>query len=286
MIIDHDTDFLYLPDRLQEMRYKDFYHPFVQLLHDNNIPFDILESTSDIWCRDYMPVQVRKDRFIQFQYDPDYLDGRDDLKTNGKAVAKSIGIEIIPSNINLDGGNVVKVDNKVILTDKIFKENQDFAPNDLIQELKLLFETENLIIIPKLPYDDIGHSDGMVRFLDETTVLVNDYSNTEQSKSWQEKFKKSLAEYNIGTIEIPYIEVTTKNDEGICPAIGCYINYLQVGDLIFLPQFGIAEDQLAEKQFKDIFKGKTVIPVNCNSIAERGGVLNCISWNIKAQVPQ
>ena len=36
-----------------------------------------------------------------------------------------------------------------------------------------------LIVIPKEPYDEIGHADGMVRFLDAKTVLVNDYSEVD-----------------------------------------------------------------------------------------------------------
>ena len=33
----------------------------------------LLLNTRDVWVRDYMPVQVSKDRFIQFRYEPDYL---------------------------------------------------------------------------------------------------------------------------------------------------------------------------------------------------------------------
>jgi hypothetical protein len=32
-----------------------------------------IDGTKDIWCRDYMPVQLDTHRFVQFRYDPDYL---------------------------------------------------------------------------------------------------------------------------------------------------------------------------------------------------------------------
>jgi agmatine/peptidylarginine deiminase len=47
----------------------------------------------------------------------------------------------------------------------------------LIQQLKNLFKVDQLIIIPKDPNDFTGHADGMVRFVDDKTVLVNKYSN-------------------------------------------------------------------------------------------------------------
>ena len=33
--------------------------------------------------------------------------------------------------------------------------------------------------------------------------------------------------------------------------------------------------------FEDVFPNSEIIPVVSNEIAEKGGVLNCVSWNIK-----
>ena len=66
-----------------------------------------LPETKDIWCRDYMPVQVDEDTFCQFMYDPDYLRGYDHLKTppascRVPAMKKCRSVDLV-----LDGGNVV-----------------------------------------------------------------------------------------------------------------------------------------------------------------------------------
>jgi len=49
--------------------------------------------------------------------------------------------------------------------------------------------------------------------------------------------------------------------------------------IIFLPVFGLLEDEPALEKLSSIFKEK-ILPVPSNEIAKEGGVLNCISWNI------
>lgn len=72
MIAEWDTNCLFVSDRLE----KDDPLLFASLrsaLHGNAIEF--ITETSDIWCRDYMPVQLSENSFCQFTYRPDYLKG-------------------------------------------------------------------------------------------------------------------------------------------------------------------------------------------------------------------
>ena len=63
-------------------------------------------------------------------------------------------------------------------------------------------------------------------------------------------------------------------------AYGCYINYLRMVDVIFLPSFGNKEhDAVALHKFNELFS--QVIQVPSREIAAQGGVLNCISWTVK-----
>ena len=47
----------------------------------NGVPIEVIPGTADIWCRDYMPIQLDQDRFCQFVYAPDYLRGYEHLIT-------------------------------------------------------------------------------------------------------------------------------------------------------------------------------------------------------------
>jgi len=226
-----------------------------------------------------MPVQVTKNKFVHFRYDPDYLKGYDELKTKIGDIVHSIGLEIIHTDINIDGGNVIKAQNKVILTDMIFRENKAYDHDKLIEDLQKLFETEHIIIIPHVPYDIFGHADGMVRFLNEDIVLVSDFSKI-IGKTFQEKLEKSLEVNYLQTIRIPYKCRSIKNENGIYLATGCYINFFQIGNLIILPAFGLSDDKVALRQIEELHPNHKVLILNSQDVAFDGGVLNCITWNI------
>ena len=65
-------------------------------------------------------------------------------------------------------------------------------------------------------------------------------------------------------------------------ADGCYINYAQIGDLIIFPQFGINKDAEALAKIQELYPEPDfdVEPIDSRIIAERGGILNCMTWNI------
>ena len=44
-----------------------------EVLERYEVPWSLLEGTNDIWCRDYMPIQVLPNHFMGYDYHPDYL---------------------------------------------------------------------------------------------------------------------------------------------------------------------------------------------------------------------
>ncbi len=124
-----------------------------------------------------MPIQVDSSKFVRFVYNPSYLKSKKIQKTISDVdeICEQIGIETIKSNIVLDGGNVTRTTDKVIMTDRIFIENPNYNRKQLIKELHDLFQVDKLFLVPEQPKDFTGHSDGMVRFIDEQTVIINDY---------------------------------------------------------------------------------------------------------------
>jgi agmatine deiminase len=49
---------------------------------------------------------------------------------------------------------------------------------------------------------------------------------------------------------------------------------------VIIPTFNQKEDDLAVKQFEQIFNGFNIATIDGNDLAKQGGLLNCISWNI------
>jgi len=90
-----------------------------RVLKEHRVPVRFLEGTADIWIKDYAPVQVTKNRFIKFRYDPDYLRGCE-AQITGDGIfgqLQELG-QINRSDLVVDGGNVVAARTKVILTEK------------------------------------------------------------------------------------------------------------------------------------------------------------------------
>ena len=262
---------LYFSSQLNTPKYKPAAERMFAALDLFNIKYKLLNNTNDIWARDYMPVKTKSGKYVSFWYEPSYLADDLQLRTNFKTdIAPSFKVDnLVYTDINLDGGNVVfsPSKEKVIISDRVFSENPEYDKNTLLLELENLLEA-SVLIIPSLKSDMTGHADGMVRFVDENTVVTNAPLSP---YGFEAKFKKTLQKYGINVIDFPYFY--SKGDS----AVGCYLNYLATEKSIFLPVFGVDTDNEAIKLAKNIFD-KTIIPVNINEIAEYGGLLNCISW--------
>ena len=270
---------VYLSALLRE-RFPDTCARLVSLLGEHGIPCRFLEGTRDVWCRDYMPVQTASGKLVQFRYDPSYLRGKPEWeasRTDPAEVCRANGITPDRiSDINLDGGNVLLCDGRAVISDRVFTENPDRDRQQLLTELSDLLEAE-IILIPALKSDMTGHADGMVRFIDRTTLLGNDRAL--EYKYWSQGIDASLLQHAMRYEDVPFF-YDYKDPKHPNHAIGVYVNYLAVGNLIVLPEFGVPGNKDAEAlaRIRALFPARTVVPFNCNDIALEGGLLNCITW--------
>lgn len=279
MISDSQTNFLYFSDILPT-EHPEFFKRFEAVLKECGIPFAFLPGTKDIWAKDFMPVQTREDEFIQFRYEPDYLmDTPKNRATisNVDAICKAIGIKPIKSDVNLDGGNVSKSNERVILCEKVFFENEELDEDDLIEELLEHFniKEEKLFFVPWDENDFTGHADGMVRFIDHQTLLINDY--WQEDESFQDLFKEAIEATGLDVIILPY---EPEDDPTLVSAVGLYLNYLEMEQAVIVPVFNLPSDAKAMEILSELFKDKKVVALECIELARTGGILNCISWNI------
>ncbi|MDX5338748.1 MAG: agmatine deiminase family protein [Cyclobacteriaceae bacterium] len=276
MTPDSQTNFLYLADSLPK-KYPEFYARLEKELKKHKVDFGFLPGTKDVWAVDYMPIQVGK-KFVQFRYDPSYLRFKkyEKTKSDVDGICLSLGIQTQKSEIILDGGNLLRSAHQAFVTDWIFEDNPDWERKALMEELKNLLELDRIFLIPAQPGDFTGHADGMVRFVDEKTILANDYSK--EPKKFYEAFEIALHNTGLEVIKLPYpIYNNPSNDY----ANGDYINYLQMEKVIFAPIFGFKEDEEVIRILEQAFPKDSIIPIESNDLARNGGILNCISWNIR-----
>ena len=280
--LDNEGQNVYMSELLMS-KFRETCKNLIKILEKHHVNHSFIKGTKDIWCRDYMPVQTESGKLIQFKYDPSYLKGKkewEESRSDVKEICEKNNIVATESDINLDGGNVLICDGRAIISDRIYSENPDKTREELRKELAMLLECE-IIVIPSLnkTVDFTGHADGMVRFVDRNTVLGIKYDD-KYKKDWWKNTQKVLDTYNISFIEIPFFEDETDREHPES-AIGVYVNYLEVNDLIVVPVFGRAEDAQAIEIIQKAFPNKQIETINYNDVAKEGGLLNCTTWVVK-----
>lgn len=247
---------------------------------DVNVEVRLLDGTRDIWARDYCPIQVSRATLVKFQYSPNYL--RDDvqLQTGPEICGQLAELgDIEDSPIVADGGNIVADSSRVVMTERVLKENRQYKPDNLCAKLKSIFDVEEVILIPEEKDDLFGHSDGMIRFVEEGHVVVNDYRKVDPRLG--RKLRDSLDRQGLQVDVLPY-SPEDRELNGVPWAVGNYVNFLRVGDLILLPSYGRKEDTQAQRALEKAIPGTNIRPIHCAQLARKGGgVLSCISWTIQ-----
>jgi len=281
MITDKETNTIYFSEKLLEQS-PEIAKQISESIKLFGADCRFLPGTKDIWARDYMPVQVNDHKLIQFTFYPDYLIEYEYLKSEPDSICADLTLNIVKSDIILDGGNVVKSDNCVIMTDKIVIENKHkYTKVQLLSKLRELFEVDKVVLIPWDHGERYGHADGMVRFIDNETVLLQGYYNTRK-----DLFKDDFLDYLLDSLKENHLNYEFLNidyPEKI-NAKFAYLNYLQTKDFILLPSLGIdKDDEAMEGEIKKYFPDYTdkIQKIKMNSIIAKGGALNCISWTIK-----
>ena len=253
----------------------------VDTLQKHRVQYALLSGTKDIWCRDFMPIQIDENHFVFYKYTPDYLQDEIGLRiqTNPEDVFQTESNNLrhlLPQSstidLVLDGGNVVKRGNKIVMTDKVFVENKDKSHSKVRQLLEEAFRCE-IVFLPWDEHEDYGHCDGIIHYLDDNRVMMTNYDDFD--KTFAQDFLRIL-EKHFDVITLKY-NVNRKHERS-----WSYINFLQVGNLILVPQLGIPEDEQALEQISKALPNCKVVGIPALEAVRRGGALNCISWNIKA----
>lgn len=273
MICDYQTNKVYLAKGL--VHYLQVFKNLIYALITEAIPFCLPARTTSkkhVWLRDYMPIQLNGNSYLRYVYNPGYLKGYEEYIPDYKAIDKDLNLDCTCTDIVLDGGNVIKCGQKVIMTDKVLLENfTRYKKNELLARLEQLFEAE-VILIPWDRYDVYGHADGMVRYIEGNRVLLNNYVDFDPA------LRKRLLAALTPHFEVEELQYGHRHQSKYSWA---YINFLQTEKFIFVPGLGIKADGLAIEQIKELYPQHNVIMIDgCRSLVRDGGALNCCTWNV------
>ncbi len=143
----------------------------------------------------------------------------------------------------------------------------------------------NLLIASFMGYDDYKQTGAVIKDASIKFVLTYDL-NWSELMPVIEKIEaiKANPNHSYGDYYVKLSQCNCRihrlHNQPVAEANGDYINYLQMENTVIVPTFGIKEDDEAIKQFETLFAGQTIATIDSNEIANDGGILNCITWNI------
>jgi agmatine deiminase len=120
--------------------------------------------------------------------------------------------------------------------------------------------------------------------MDGTLCESYNWSNRWEKHSptyWKKKMEKLIPEKGLEYVNMPFFEYKEKQYSS--SAIGCYVNYLEVGNLIIFPIFEVPgnKDDECLDLMAELYPRHKIEPININDIVRKGGgLMNCISWNV------
>lgn len=256
----------------------------------NKLRFLQTKDVQDIWIKDWAPILTNENAVKAF-YSPNYFNHKEKKYAH---LDDLVGLELIRflnkneiklscnnERLILDGGNLIQNGQGLaITTNRIIADNESCSIKQIQESFKKQLGIDRLIFVPVEPGDVTGHVDGMIRFIDHETVIVGAYeSDYKEGKEFMDDLSRQL-ETDFKIVRITNATPKEQRPEEFPSAYGNYVNFLKIGDTIFLPQYGLSTDLAAKKEYVKYFK---VIPINIDvdKLAELGGVLNCITWTYK-----
>jgi len=275
------------------LRFPEVYQPSKTNLEANGIKVKLIKGNQNIWCRDYMPVQVGE-RFVRFGY-KGYGVGYEAypwLIVPGKCFEPFQPLEVC--SVILDGGGIVRNEKYAVITEIVFEQNPKLHKAQVVSRLEKALEVE-VVIVPVEPGDTLGHTDGICKFVDDHSILVNDYSSVfkmhQQYRDYQEKLYRVLSsKFEVVPMPYAYELCPDLDDEAFYkeypfaddnnPGFGYYINFLLTKTCILAPVFGIDKDRDAIKRLKKCYPDHSVVAIDCGRLSMEGGLSNCTTWNI------
>lgn len=263
-----------------------------------NVEIVEIES-NDSWARDVLPFKIGNN-YVGFTFNGyNGILKEFDLDNNiAKEFSKYENRKVKSLPLILEGGGICSDGKICICTKELLRDrNPDLTENQIEDILKSNLKIKHILWIKHGLFADEtkGHADEVVAYKNEKELLfawTDDKDNPNYNRcrenyndilSFYKKIKQPIIIHKIITPQplkrkrSEIIENTFRNQS--FPVAISYINYLNLGSVIILPQFHTKEDKIAYKQFKQIFKNYKIIKFNSREIALGGGGIHCVTKN-------
>lgn len=244
----------------------------------------------DTWIRDYGPLTTHSD-YVSFCFNGwggKYPAALDTLV--GKKLQPWLGGVVRESEYFFEGGALEINDSGVLLANKdcVIDSHRNPGLNQAAVEAVLAKELgvkafawlEGI----QLTGDDTdGHIDTIARYVANDSVVYSGPNPSHPDAAALQALKSQIsalaAEHNWQLAELPTPIVYSQVEEGqLLPAT--YANFLICNDVVFVPVYGVSEDQIAVDVLTTAMPNKTIVTVRCEALLEQHGSLHCATMQI------
>ena len=122
--------------------------------------------------------------------------------------------------------------------------------------------------------DVYGHADGFIKYCGGNRILMTNLRDTYPDEA--DEMRQVLESHGYVVTEMLFDVLHP--DANVNWA---YINFLQVGNVIIMPCFGIDEDRQAQQYISESFPGCNIHTIKMKCVVYKGGALHCLTWNIR-----
>lgn len=249
-------------------------------------------ETNDTWARDCSALSVEEKgnvKLLDFVFTGwgGKFDSDKDNAMN-KTIAKHYSVDMQSYDFILEGGGVESNGNGVVLTTSecVLNKNRNsmLDPIEITQKLCSYLGAKEILYLDHgyLAGDDTdSHIDTLARFCDEKTIMYVkcEDENDEHYKELQlmeNELKEFESSHGFKLVALPMTDAMYYDDERL-PST--YANFLIVNGAVIVPTYGVSQDEQALKIFRNTFKDRDIVGVDCSVLVRQHGSLHCVSMN-------
>ena len=263
-----------------------------QYFEVNDNLFFVEYQTDDTWARDCSALSIEQNntiKLLDFKFTGwggKFEAQKDNTMT--QAIQKEYENELESIDFILEGGAVESNGKGLLLTTSQCmlnpNRNSSFTKEQVTQKLKDSFGVDDVLYLHHgyLAGDDTdSHIDTLARFIDSKTILyVQCKDRADEHYRELQLMEKELEtfaqEYNLTLIALPMSEAIYFKGERL-PAT--YANFLFINGAVLVPTYGVKEDEKALNIFREIFKDRDIIGIDCQTLIKQHGSLHCVTMN-------
>ena len=254
----------------------------------NKIKFVKGESTflSSPWMRDLSPMMILKKDGSQKLVTFKHIDASEmDYAVDQKSLAVALAVTNEKINLALPGGNIFSDElGRIYLSTAVIENNAGpgadgakltATKNQIENLLMAKMLAKEIVWIPRLnrEFETTGHVDMYIRLLKNKQAIVAKSNEPQISKALDviAKIIESKG-FTVTRLQANSMMENKYRKQRIFPS---YTNSILVGNSIFIPKFGVAEDKVAVGTYQKL--GYKVIQIDGESI-HFGGSVHCLTY--------